>query len=161
MMNSARESQDWDNVVRCADDLLNSGFTLNSQLEQDALLSKAIANKNLDNTYAAKTDLAALATNTQSEAGAQAAYELAQLYYDEDNLEQAEATLNNLIDSATPHFYWLAKGFILLCDIYNDKGKTQEAIETLRSLKEKYPGHEGEIFNEIDTRLSKWTKRSR
>lgn len=161
MMHSARESQDWDNVVRCANDLLTGSFSLSSELEQDALLSKAIANINLGNTYAAKTDLTALATNCQSEAGAQAAYELAQLFYDEDNLEQAEATLNNLIDSATPHYYWLAKGFILLCDIYNDNGKTQEAIETLRNLKEKYPGYEGEIFNEIDTRLSKWAKRSR
>ena len=161
MMRSARESQAWDNVVNCADDLLNSSANLSSELEQEIILSRAIANANNGDTNAAQADLATLATNTQSEAGAQAAYELAKMQFEDDELEEAEETVNGLIDSATPHHYWLAKGFILLCDIYYKNGDVQDAIDTLKSLKENYPGREGEIFNEIDSRLSKWSKKNK
>ena len=161
MLRSARESQAWDNVVNCADDLLNSNANLSSEIEQEIILSRAIANAKKGKTIAAQADLATLASNTQSEAGAQAAYELAKMQFEEDDLEEAEQTLDNLIDSATPHHYWLAKGFILLCDIYHKNGNVQDAIETLRSVKENYPGREGDIFNEIDSRLSKWSKKGK
>ena len=103
-------------------------------------------------------DLRDLAANTQSEAGAQAAYELAQMQYNNGEIDDAEDTLNALIESNTPHNYWLAKGFILLCDIFEYQGKTRDAIDYLKTLKTNYPGREGEIFNEIDTRLNKLQK---
>jgi tetratricopeptide (TPR) repeat protein len=113
----------------------------------------------MGNVIDAQADLMALADNTQSEAGAQAAYELAKIHYDNGDLDEARETLDKLIDNDTPHHYWLAKGFILLCDIYHKQGMNQDAIDTLRSLKNNYPGQEGEIFNEIDTRLSQWSKK--
>ena len=158
MMRSAREMQEWDKVVNSANQLLNGKATLNSEIEQEVILARALANSSMGNDYAAKEDLINLANNTQSEAGAQAAYELAQMQFDEDDLEGAENTVNDLISSDTPHNYWLAKGFILLCDIYYKSGRTYDALDYLRNLKSNYPGKEGEIFNEIDNRLSKWTK---
>ncbi len=159
MMRSAREMQDWDHVVTCADNLLNSNLNMNSEIEQEVILSRALASKNMGNVIDAQADLMALADNTQSEAGAQAAYELAKIHYDNGDLDEARETLDKLIDNDTPHHYWLAKGFILLCDIYHKQGMNQDAIDTLRSLKNNYPGQEGEIFNEIDTRLSQWSKK--
>jgi len=158
---SAREAQNWDNVVESADELLAGRFNVNSEIEQEVVLARALANANLGKNMAAQADLNDLAKNTQSEAGAQAAYELALMQFEAGDLNESEATLNSFIESDTPHNYWLAKGFILLCDIYHEEGKTQDAIDYLRSLKSNYPGKEGEIFNEIDNRLSKWQKKSK
>ena len=47
----------------------------------------------------------------------------------------------------------LAKGFLLLSDIYAKQGKTADAIDYLQSLRTNYPGKEKEIFDAIDSRL--------
>ena len=70
----------------------------------------------------------------------------------------AEKMLDEFFDSGTSQSYWVAKGFILLCDIYHDNGEDDKAVEHLVSLKKNYPGKEGEIFNEIDSRLEQWKK---
>ncbi len=158
MVRSASEAQQWRNVVNSANELLNFNNTLNAELEQEVMLSRAIAFSNLGKESEAMSDLRELATNTQSEAGAQAAYELAKIQYDNGDIDDAEDTLNAFIASNTPHNYWLAKGFILLCDIFEQQGKTRDAIDYLKTLKTNYPGKEGEIFNEIDSRLSKLQK---
>ena len=68
----------------------------------------------------------------------------------------AEDVLNRFIEAGTPHQYWLARGFILLADVYYKQGKTFEAVQYLKSLKENYPGSEADITEMIDTRLEKW-----
>ncbi|MBO4722140.1 MAG: tetratricopeptide repeat protein [Muribaculaceae bacterium] len=158
MVRSASEAQQWRDVINSANELLNFNNTLNAELEQEVTLSRAIAYRNIGKSSEAMADLRELASNTQSEAGAQAAYELAQMQYDNGEIEDAEETLNAFIASNTPHNYWLAKGFILLCDIFEYQGKTNDAIDYLKTLKTNYPGKEGEIFNEIDARLNKLQK---
>lgn len=160
IVRAASEAQEWNDVVTSANNLLEGGYTLSSDVEQEVTLDRAIAYTNLGNNYAAMADLTRLASNTQSAAGAEAAYEIARLQYEAGDLEKAEKSLDALIDSDTGHSYWVAKGFILLCDIYNDQGNQKQAIEYLVSLKNNYPGKEGEIFNEIDSRLENWQKKS-
>ncbi len=159
IVRSAREAQDWANVVKSADNLLEEGYTLSSEVEQEVILARAIANMNQGKTLVALNDLNNLASNMQSEAGAQAAYEIARIQYDAGELSEAEKTLDNLIEADTDHTYWVAKGFILLCDIYNENGNRSKAVEYLMSLKNNYPGNEGEIFNEIEMRLEEWKKK--
>lgn len=161
MVRSASEAQQWRDVVNSANELMNFNNTLAAEQEQEVMLSRAIAYSNLGKVSEAMEDLRELSSNTQSEAGAQAAYELAQMQYEAGDVEDAEDTLNSFIASGTPHNYWLARGFILLCDIYNERGEVQTAVDYLRSLKSNYPGKEGEIFNEIDNRLAKWQKKGK
>lgn len=161
IVRAASEAQEWNDVVVSANNLLEGGYTLSSDVEQEMILDRAIAYTNLGNTNAAMADLNSLASNTQSAAGAEAAYEIARLQYEAGDLESAEKSLDALIDSDTDHSYWVAKGFILLCDIYHDQGNNKQALEYLVSLKNNYPGKEGEIFNEIDSRLNTWQKKSK
>ena len=158
MVRSAREAQKWDEVVESADVLIEGGYTLSSDVEQEVTLARAIANAELGNKHDARVDLTSLAQNPQSEAGAQAAYELARMRYEEGDLNGAEKMLDEFFASGTNQSYWVAKGFILLCDIYHDNGEDDKAVEHLVSLKKNYPGKEGEIFNEIDGRLDQWKK---
>ncbi len=158
MVRSASQAQQWRDVVSSANELLTYNNTLNAELEQEVTLCRALAYSNLGKQSEAMNDLRELAANTQSEAGAQAAYELAKMQFDNGDIDDAEDTLTALNNSDTPHYYWLAKGFILLCDIFEYQGKTQDAIDYLKTLKTNYPGTENEIFNEIDARLKKLQK---
>ena len=97
-----------------------------------------------------------LSQNVQSEYGAQAAYRLAEIHYNNKDYVSAENVINEFVGGGTPHAYWLARAFILLADVYYKQGSTFEAREYLESLKQSYPGKEEDIFEMIDTRLKKW-----
>ena len=66
----------------------------------------------------------------------------------------AERVLKRLVDTGTPHQYWLARGFIALSDVYARRGDKFQAREYLLSLKENYPGTENDIFEMINVRLN-------
>lgn len=138
-----------------ADRLLKIGG-LSAEEEKEALYFRATANIKLRSGSAAIPDLEVLIKDTRNIYGAQAAYDLANYYYTSGNNVGAEDVLNRFIESGTPHQYWLARGFILLADVYNRKGKTFEGIQYLKSLKENYPGSESDIFEMIDSRLNSW-----
>ena len=67
--------------------------------------------------------------------------------------KKAEKVVNKLLDSETTHQYWMARGFILLSDIYNKQGDKFQAREYLESLKANYPGKETDIKEMIEKRL--------
>lgn len=94
-----------------------------------------------------------IAPMTDNLYGAKSAYYLAEHYYNAGSLKKARSTVEKLIESNTPHSYWLARGYILLSDIYRKQGDTFEAKEYLQSLKDNYPGTESDIFMMIDERL--------
>ena len=110
----------------------------------------------LGNGNAAVADLETLARDTRNVYGAQAAYDLANYYYTAGDNVAAEDVLNRFIEAGTPHSYWLARGFILLADVYHKKGKEFEAVQYLKSLKENYPGDESDISDMIESRLEQW-----
>ena len=155
MLRLSKDMKKWKDVKSLADALI-SGGGLNSNEEKEVTITRAIANAALGDETSAQADLRRLSKDTQNEYGAQAAYELANIQYKHGELKLAEKTLNSFIEQGTPHAYWLAKGFILLSDVYHKQGKDFEAREYLQSLKENYPGKDKEIFDEINTRLNSW-----
>ena len=94
------------------------------------------------------------AKKPQSLYGARATVELAELYIKSNKLSDAERVLKRLVDTGTPHQYWLARGFIALSDVYARRGDKFQAREYLLSLKENYPGTESDIFEMINVRLN-------
>ena len=140
-----------------ADRLLKLGG-LSSEEEKEARYCRATANIKLGSGGGAVSDLETLAKDTRNIYGAQAAYDLANYYYTSGDNVAAEDVLNRFIETGTPHQYWLARGFILLADVYHKKGKTFEAVQYLKSLKENYPGTESDIFEMIDSRLDSWSE---
>ena len=148
---------DNNSVVETANQLLKNGG-LTAEEEKEVIFDRANAYYKLNKTEAAKKDFTKLSEDVRNLYGAQAAYYLAEIQYNKDNLKEAEATLNNFIDAGTPHQYWLARGFILLADIYYKQGNSFEACEYLESLKSNYPGKEADIFSMIEERLGKWKK---
>ena len=84
---------------------------------------------------------------------------MAQNYFDSGMTDKAKTAVESLTASGTPHSYWLARGFILLSDIYASQDKKFEAHEYLNALRENYPGSESDIFMMIDSRLSSLDKK--
>lgn len=154
IMRAARDLGDYATVENAADALLASS-TIGSEDKNEATFSKALARAAAgDNAEAARL-WESIAAMTDDLYGAKSAYHLAQNYFDNGDRAGARKAVEALTASGTPHSYWLARGFILLSDIYAAEGKEFEAREYLNALKDNYPGNESDIFMMIDTRLNK------
>lgn len=153
IMRVAIDLGDYPKVSQAADALLASSTT-GADYRNEAIFSRALAADMLGHTADARTGWESIAQLTDDLFGAKSAYYLAQSYFDSKNTDKARRLTEQLIDSATPHTYWLARAFILLSDIYAAEGNKFEAREYLNSLRENYPGDETDIFRMIDTRLS-------
>ena len=157
LMRIARHGGRYEAVIESANSLLaGGGLTADEQAE--VRYSRANAYNKLGNSAKATADYKELTGNLQSRYGAEAAVELADSYYRNGEYKAAEKLLNRLIDSGTSQQYWLARGFILLSDVYAKRGDSFQAREYLESLKENYPGKEADIFEMIETRLKKLKK---
>lgn len=153
IMRTARDIGDFPLVISAADALLSSS-TLGSEDKNEAVFSKALALSQTDKPTEARDLWASIAAMTDDIYGAKSAFYLSQNYFDSGMTDKAKTSVESLTASGTPHSYWLARGFILLSDIYASQGKDFEAREYLNALRENYPGDESDIFMMIDTRLS-------
>lgn len=94
------------------------------------------------------------ANDLRTEAGSEAKYLIAQKLYDNGQIDDAQAQVTELIQSGTPHQYWLARSIILMSDIANKNGDNLTATEYLKSLKANY-SNDDDIQTMIETRLKK------
>jgi TolA-binding protein len=153
-MRVARDLGDYSTVIEAADALLASS-TLGSEDKNEATFSRALALDNTGKTAEARKLWKSIADNTDDLYGAKSAYYYSESLYNAKDYTNAQKSVETFINSGTPHSYWLARGFILLSDIYTAKGQSFEAREYLEALRENYPGKESDIFMMIDSRLNK------
>jgi TolA-binding protein len=153
IMRCAQYTGNEEEALEAANDLLK-GANLSPEIESEARYLRAKSYLKLGNTAKAVADLSILSKDTRTEHGAEAKYRLAQLYYDSKEVGQAEKELLDFIEKGTSHQYWLARGFILLSDIYLEKGDDFQARQYLTSLKRNYSGSE-DIDRMIENRLQK------
>ena len=98
-----------------------------------------------------------LAEDTRSAYGAEAGYKVAEILFGQGKNKEAEDVLMKYIEKSTPHAYWLARGFVLLADVYVAEGRPADARQYLVSLKQNYDESE-EINAMIEERLAKLDK---
>lgn len=153
IMRVARDMGDYALVIESADALLASS-TAGAEDRNEAIFSRGLAHSIAGDNEAARADWSSIAALTDDINGVKSAYYLSQNLFDNENAEAAREQVNAIIDSGTPHTYWLARAFILLSDIFAATDNRFEAREYLRSLRENYPGTENDIFQMIDTRLN-------
>lgn len=153
MMRLAIDMAMYDVAIEAADALLASS-TAGAEDRTEATFSRGLALSLKGDTTAAHAEWQSIASQTDALPCVKAAYYLAQGLYDEGDLEGALAGADAIIDSGTPHTYWLARAFILLSDVFAAQDRKFEAREYLRSLRDNYPGSETDIYLMIDQRLS-------
>ena len=143
-------------ALLAANDLLKEP-KLSPEIMSEARYVRAKAYISLKQENKALADLKEISKDTRTVHGAEAKYLLAQLYYDNKDDKNAETVLMNFIENGTPHQYWLARGFILLADIYIRQGDDFQARQYLTSLQNNYKGDD-EIAAMIEDRLGKLKK---
>lgn len=140
-------------ALKAADGLLKSK-QLSPEIESEARYLRAKSYIKAGEKNKALKDLTVLSKDTRTEHGAEAKYRIAQLLYEQKETARAEKVLTNFIEKGTAHKYWLARSFILLADIYIDKGDDFQARQYLTSLKRNYKERE-DINRMIENRLEK------
>ena len=122
------------------------------ELANEARYCRAKALVKAGQQQEAMNDWKTLSADTRNVYGAEAKYQLAQGYYDAGKVAEAEAELLDYINVSTPHVYWLARGFVLLSDVYAKMGRKLDARQYLLSLKQNYQA-EDDIAGMIESRL--------
>ncbi|WP_373813561.1 tetratricopeptide repeat protein [Porphyromonas loveana] len=116
-------------------------------------LVRAKSHQALKQNAEALKEYTALAQDFSTIEGAEAVVMQAQMEMEAKRLAGAKAILEKFIAKSTPHQYWLARGFILLSDVYRKEGDTFTARQYLESLLNNYPNHDDDIHEMIADRL--------
>lgn len=152
VMRTARDMGNYEIAGTAADAIMASSASASALSE--AKYTKALSLDARGETDDAVALWLEMSSDTSDLFGAKSAYGAAQTLYDEGKNKQALDVAQKFVKSGSPHRYWVARGFILISDIYTAQGKTFEAREYLEALKENYPGSEADIFMMIESRLS-------
>jgi tetratricopeptide (TPR) repeat protein len=95
---------------------------------------------------------------TTGEFGAESKYMLALINYRANKLDIAENLVYELSDQYPSFGYWVAKGFILLSDIYFARDNIFQAEQTLQSIIDNYQGED--LKKEAQGKLDRLQERS-
>ncbi len=144
----------YDEVIELADKLSTSSNPGITDFGEIAF-SRAEALDAKGDTEEAYNIWSKLAETPSDVYGAKSSVYMAQSLLEQGNVEKARNVADALINAGTPHNYWLARAFIVLSDALRKQGKTFEANEYLKSLKENYPDTDEDIFLMINERLSR------
>lgn len=90
----------------------------------------------------ALTQFRLVSDTSDAEMSAEAKYRVADIYFKVDSLDLAKTKINEIVTQIPSYDYWIAKGLILLSDIFLKEGDTFQAKATLQSIVDNYEGDE-------------------
>jgi len=131
------ELENYQAAIEAAQKVKNSDV-VNEAWKREANFISGKSHYLAGNQQAALEPLKSVATDTKLEQGAQAKFLVSEIYYNNGQKQQAEEEIMDFISKGTPYQFWLGKAFLLLADIYLDRGDDFQAKHTLRSLLENY-----------------------
>lgn len=118
--------------------LENNQITDNLSAEANLVIGRS--SLILKRTEQARTAFEQTVKLSHGEPGAEALFNLAQIAFDMNDYKTSEDHIFKLSSDYPSYHYWLAKGFILLSDIYVIQGNTFQAKQTLQSIIDNYLG---------------------
>ena len=127
---------------------------LSDELRKEALYGRAKANVALGQWTKAQSDLSVLAQEVRTAQGAEAKYLLAQSYYEQELLDEAENEVMSFTQMNTQQQYWLARALILLSDINLRRGENFQARQYLLALQQNYVLQGDDIQQIVSARLA-------
>jgi TolA-binding protein len=140
-MRTAYYLQDYQNTISYAQLLKETGMADNEQvLHANYLTAKSY--QLTGNSRMAIESFEIVEKLSSNEYGAEAKYELAQNAFNKHELDESESMIYELKEGYSAYPYWVAKGFILLADIYAERGNTFQAEQTLQSIIDNYSGND-------------------
>ncbi len=150
---------DHQTTVKIANEIMADPHA-SDELKAEALYNRAKACLALGQQMEAAADLKILTADTRTENGAEAEYLLANLYYEQGKMAEAEAEVMDFAKKNTPYQYWLARSFVLLADVYIKQNNDFQAKQYLLSLQKNYKPAD-EIQTLITNRLNAISEREK
>jgi TolA-binding protein len=151
MMKCSFFNKKYADAIGFSEKLLNNSNAGPKQLRQ----AHYIAGKSMfeTNDYdGAKKQFSEVHKSENDVLGAEAYYLMALINFNKGYLDDAENQIFDLSEKYRRHEYWVAKGFILLADIYVKNDNIFQAKETLKSIVENYKG--SDLRDEAARKLS-------
>lgn len=130
------------------------------EMKSEALLNRAKVYAKLNRPSDALKDLNGIAIDTRTAIGAEAKYMLSEVYFRLNQLNNAEKEVLDFAKKGTPHQYWLARSFVVLSDVYIQKGDDFQAKQYLLSLQKNYTVND-DVQEMIKSRLNSIDARSK
>jgi len=115
---------------------------LTQNLTTEAHITIARSGYELGNKELARKEYDETLKLSKNELGAEAKYMLAQLEFENGKYDDCEKSIFALSEDFASYDYWVAKGFLLLSDVYIKKGNTFQAKQTLQSIIDNYEGQD-------------------
>ena len=141
MMRSAYYLNDLDKASEAAKQLLKTDKVSEDQIVfAHYVLAKTYFEKG--NIKEAQKEFSITDKLTSGEWGAESKYYLAEIEFKNKKPDKAEKIIYQLSDNYSEYPYWVAKGFILLSDIYLERGNAFQAKQTLKSIIDNYNGED-------------------
>ncbi|MCQ2342406.1 MAG: tetratricopeptide repeat protein [Paludibacteraceae bacterium] len=141
VLRSSALLNDYPSVIAIASDILSDN-DISAEVRREALYNRAKAYVCQAQYGLAVADLTVLAKDVRVAEGAEAKYLLAQVYFNQGNLEDSESEIMSFAGMNTQHQYWLAKSLILLSDINLAKSDAFQAKQYLLTLQQNYKGQD-------------------
>ena len=114
---------------------------LSNEQKDEAHLIMARSALELNDLNKANQEYKLLSKSAKSDYVSEALYHIAYITYKQDNLLEAEKKIFEILTNIS-NDYWLAKSYILLGDIYLQKGNSFQAKHTYMSIIENYEGED-------------------
>lgn len=154
LMRCARDMGDNELAASEADVLMGSGADADGFTMAEAQFTKACVLEDMGKTAEAIELWQKGAANPGELWGAKSAYRAAEALFESGKNKQALAAAQKFVKSGSRQRYWVARGFILLSDIYKAQGNKYEARQYIEALRDNYPGDETDIKMMIESRLA-------
>lgn len=132
----------FDTSFLAAKKLVNFTESTKEALIESHLILGRIFLENYNQPDSAKAEFEYVLKETRNVNAAEAKYNLAYIAYLEKDLKNSEKLIFQLSEDFSTYEYWLAKGYLLLADVYLQKNDAFQSKATLRSIIENYKGED-------------------
>jgi TolA-binding protein len=143
---------DYQTIINIANEILADTYS-DQDMMTEARFYRAKAYLAMNQAESAIPDLKTISAETRTIFGAESKYLLASVYFQQGKLAESENEIMDFAKKNTPHQFWLARSFVLLADIYIQKGNDFQAKQYLLSLQRNYTAQD-EIQELISQRLT-------
>lgn len=141
--------KNWANAIEYSQKVLNSS-QINNTHRVEANYAKGMSNYYLSNLDQAKSALVWLIKNTTTVKAAEARFTLADIFYQQGHLDDADDEISALLKQKPAYNYWIAKGLILRTRVLIQKDDLFQAEQTLKSVIDHYPVSDDGILDEAN-----------
>ena len=150
--------QNYAEVIDEATALLAEGG-ISDPIRHEMLYIRAKSYEQTSQPDSAYADFAAIAPHAASKEGAEAAYKAIEYHFGQGHLDRAESQAIRFSKSGSPHQYWIARAFVLLGDIYVQRGDAFQAKATYESILDGYSPADDGIRDAVRRRIEQLLER--